>query len=203
MVFVVETSTKVTSKDLEGVKKLIQAFATHHAEKNTVRLGVMTFSKDIQIIRKLQVLNNDGSPVLKRTLTQLTSEPAIGDALEEATNHLIQHTSSSQNNNRKVIVSIVKTLNNKEIAKARNIVFKMQQRVKDLQVMSIVFDDGVKSNDLLKVVSPLATVPKATNILIAPIHVDRLSTSASNKLASKMIKGIITLLCMILSHFVP
>ena len=93
LVFVVETSTKVTSKDLEGVKKLIQAFATHHTEKNTVRLGVMTFSKDIQIIRKLQVLNNDGSPVLKRTLTQLTSEPAIGDALEEAANHLIQHTS--------------------------------------------------------------------------------------------------------------
>ena len=193
MVFVVETSTKVTSKDLEGVKKLIQAFATHHAEKNTVRLGVMTFSKDIQIIRKLQVLNNDGSPVLKRTLTQLTSEPAIGDALEEAANHLIQHTSPSQSNNRKVIVSIVKTLNNKEIAKARNIVFKMQQRVKDLQVMSIVFDDGVvKSNDLLKVVSPLATVPKATNIFIAPIHVDRLPTSAPNKLASKMIRGIIT-----------
>ena len=180
MVFVVETSTKVTSKDLEGVKKLIQAFATHHTEKNTVRLGVMTFSKDIQIIRKLQVLNNDGSPVLKRTLTQLTSEPAIGDALEEAANHLIQHTSSSQNNNRKVIVSIVKTLNTKEIAKARNIVFKMQQRVKDLQVMSIVFDDGVvKSNDLLKVVSPLATVPKATNILIAPIHVCLLYTSPS------------------------
>ena len=177
---------------MEGVKKLIQAFATHHAEKNTVRLGVMTFSKDIQIIRKLQVLNNDGSSVLKRTLTQLTSEPAIGDALEEAANHLIQHTSPSQSNNRKVIVSIVKTLNNKEIAKARNIVFKMQQRVKDLQVMSIVFDDGVKSNDLLKVVSPLATVPKATNIFIAPIHVDRLPTSAPNKLASKMIRGIIT-----------
>ena len=92
-----------------------------------------------------------------------------------------------------ISVSIVKTLNTKEIAKARNIVFKMQQRVKDLQVMSIVFDDGVvKSNDLLKVVSPLATVPKATNIFIAPIHVDRLPTSAPNKLASKMIRGIIT-----------
>ena len=125
-------------------------------------------------------------------MTQLTGEPALGDALEKSANYLIQHTSTSQNTNRKVIVSIVKTLNTKEISKARNIVFKMQQRVKDLQVMSIIFDDGVKSNDLLKVVSPLATVPKATNIFIAPIHVDRLSTSAPSKLASKMIRGIIT-----------
>ena len=191
--FLVETSTKVTIKDLESIRKLIQSFATHHSEQSTVRVGVIAFAKDIQIVQKLQILNNDGSKVLTRALTQLTGEPALGDALEKSANHLIQHTSTSQNTNRKVIVSIVKTLNTKEISKARNIVFKMQQRVKDLQVMSIVFDDGVvKSNDLLKVVSPLATVPKATNIFIAPIHVDRLPTSAPNKLASKMIRGIIT-----------
>ena len=123
-------------------------------------------------------------------MNQLKGEPALGDALEKAANHLIQHTSTSQNNNRKVIVSIVKTLNTKEISKARNIIFKMQQRVKDLQVMTLVLDDGVvKSNDLLKVVSPLATVPKATNILIAPIHVDKFLTSVPSKLASKMLRG--------------
>ena len=193
--FLVETSTKVTSKDLEGVRKLIQSFSRHHIEQNTVRMGVIAFSKDIRIDRQLQIVNNDDiddSNKLLKPLTQLPGEPALADALENATNHLTQHAPSSNHmmsqNNRKVIVSIVKTLSTNEISKARNVVFKMRQRVKDLQMMSIVLDGVVGSADLLKLVSPLASVPKATNILIAP-DFDKLSNSVPSELASKMMKG--------------
>ena len=193
--FLVETSTKVSLKDLEDVRKLIQSFSKHHIEQNTVRMSVMTFSKDIRIDRQLQILNNDDvddSNKFLKPLTQLPGEPALADALENATNHLIQQASSSNHvmsqNNRKVIVSIVKTLSTNEISKARNVVFKMRQRVKDLQMMSIVLDGVVGSADLLKLVSPLASVPKATNTLIAP-DFDKLSNSVPSELASKMMKG--------------
>ena len=197
LIILVETSSKVTKRELENIRKLIQSFATRRLEKKTVRLGVIAFSKDVRIERQLQILDDDddaknknnGNSNLLKTLTRLPGEPRIAEALEQAAQHLMQ---SSQSSRRKVVISIVKTLDSSsEIVRARNIIFKMQQRFKNLQAMSILLSGAAAKDDhanLLKVVSPLVSVPKPTNVLIIPDAVT-LSTSLPNELASRILKG--------------
>ena len=117
----------------------------------------------------------------------LPGEPRISEALERAIRVLEQ----SPSPRRKVIVSIVKSaLNNVgETAKAKNLVSKAGRIFKDLQMINILIGANNDNSNRLKA-SPLATVPKATNVMVVTGQALSSSSQVSKGLASRILKGI-------------